>query len=968
MYRKALLKIFLLTILICASQIRAIGQRKPAAILELTESPTNYQVYQRDNVDKCTVTIKGKLFSSGPLILARKSRYKYITNFYPISSLPITLNADSTFEVEVRIPAELREWTFELYHRGQRIVSFENLVCGDVYAVLGQSNATSDLGGPDAEYVMDGYTFNKDYADRYARAVGQGLWGLEAAKESYLWKGWGPAGSIFYDLHHSGGWPLKLQHNIIKNNRIPVGVINAAMSGSSINQHFKNSPPVQILIDADGTIIHKNPEGYNLRQYLLSKLKRAGALHSLKYILWYQGESDGTTSPCKSHYADLLNSLIAEWVQDMPSLQKVFVFQLNTSCLEEAGRGAYAIREAQRQVCISNPMAELIPTSGLSVWQMSNDEVHFNTYNNNPCHYNRLGMEFLANRIHKSLSGLIYKTLDSTSKEVLPNEIKKASLNRKSNQLTLEFTFDIELIDTNDAGQSVSLKDYFFDQDYDPVKISKLVIDHNKLTLHLEDTIRLEKISIYPSAYYNHNKRIYYGPWLSTKDSDLGLPFFADVPVEQGADENPVFMRNWNNLGGGNLGDWNLNSKDLVVSGHFIETVNPEVLLIDKNGKSRLMEFDGHNWQTHFSTTLPQNLTKVWAGDFTGNGRDEILTLGMGLGLYSFDSTGQQQLSHSEPYMQELVKKSSILSGDFDGDGQEDILFIDQANRQVKLYGYTVRNNRYHLSEKLSSLTAPAVLFDYNNSFYSGDFNGDGYDEVLAFGNGAVLSTIKNGQWQWLWSASLYDHFKGWNYPLDIDNLSLLIGELDTNHKGDELMIIGSNHQETGISIYGFNETTKSWSENETHLSKDPYLGDWPLKSDKGRNTAYHLISEGNKPARLLTMREFECGDNWRYEAALYSLRLNLVPTPGDSQAKNKSFYIYPNPASSLLHVESANQATPPTSVRVYTQNGQLIHHHSESFAPNNFLVDVSRFNPGIYFIEIQSETAVETHKFVIVD
>ncbi len=970
MYTNTFIKTFILA-LVFVGGFNSHAQLKPAQILSISESPTDYQVYQRDSTDKCTVTIRGKFFGSGPLLIVRKSRYRYNSKYYRINSFPVAIKADSTFEITIRISAELREWGFSLNVGEKSIASFENILCGDVYVVLGQSNATSDLGGPDASYEQNGDTFDSAYANRYARAVGQGIWGLEAAKSEYQWSGWGPASSIYHDFHHAGGWPLKLQHNIINSQNIPVGIINAALSGSSISEHFKDSDPIPGLNNSDGSIIHNNPEEYNARQYLESKLARAAVTNSLKYIFWYQGESDGVFHLCKSHYVDLLNQLIDEWSTEFPTLERVFVFQLNTSCLTGDNSGAYAVREAQRLVCLNNPKATLIPTSGLSVYHMSNDEVTLHSFDNNPCHYNRYGMEFLADRVHTVLRGLIYNNPEITPREVQANNISRATLNKEENKLLLEFMFDVELIDTNDAEMDVDLKEYFYDQDYDPIAISKLEINKNVVTLSLSDTSRLEKISIYPAAFYNHNKRTYYGPWLQTKGSNLGLPFFADVAIDQTRHANPVFNRTWTNSGLGTIGNWVLYPNDLIIGGQFSKSGPSQLLLIDSLGSSALLEYHSPFWENIIANEhlrFPPNLKGIYKGDFDGNGIDEILTLDKNLSLYSIDSTGAPLHWVSDNGLSASLSESTVLTGDFDGSGTTDILLVNTLKKEIRLLSFNRGNDgQYHLNEDRDHPKIAATPLQYSKRFYSGDFNGDGQDELLAFGEGAVLSTLTNGEWSWLWSANLHDHFKGWNYPLDTDNLTLLVGKLDTSHTGDELMIIGANPKETGISVYGFNPETKNWSENETHLSKDPYLGDWPLKAEKGRNTAYTLIPNGKASESLLTFREFECGGVWRYESGLYNLNLNLAPVKHAPSTPDVNFYIYPNPTSTLLHIESELQAYPPTLVKIYNQNGKLIYQYSEPFTPNNFIVDLSSFRSGIYFIELHSKEATETHKLIII-
>lgn len=949
--------------------IPANAQYKPNLIVSIDSAPTDYQVFQRDSVNKCSVTIKGKYYGKQNLFLARKNRYRYLEQYYTISSIPINVDSDSTFEITVRIGAELREWSFGIKAGEELIAEFKHLICGDVYVVTGQSNATSTLGDVGGSFLTDADTFSSDYADRYARALGQGLWGLEANKSEILWEGWGPASSVYYDKHYSGGWPLALQKKIINQQKIPVGIINAAMSGSTIQEHLANALPVATLID-DGVTIHTNPANYNLREYLLSKLKRAGIANNLKYLLWYQGESDAALQGCSTQYYDLLQSLLTEWQSAFPGLKKVFIYQLNNSCMEPAGTGAYAIREAQRQACLNNPIAELIPTSGMSVFHMTPSEVQHDSYRNAPCHLNRYGMAFIAKRTYQILEGFVYKTSLDTPQNYLPNHIISAQLNDEKNQLIMEFTYNLDVIETNDAGGPAFLKDYFFDQDYDPIKAIDLKIEGNKLVLLLKDKQRLEKVSIYPPAFYLHNKRTYYGPWLKTKGKELTLPYFSDVQIQQSEPENPVFKQLWNRVHSTPQANQPFANLNLVIGGQFTSSSSSEALVLYNNSKLQILQLGSDGWQANINSLdyLKQENKGMWVGDFLGDERDEILLLDERLQLYAADSSGITLLWQSTTELASILNPKKMVVGRFQSGPKNELLSISQFVNQSTAYHFTQAvGGQIQLSSETINSSTPSALLENDTRLHCGDFDGDGKDELLAFGEGVVLFALENKQWEWLWSANVYDHFIGWDYPLDLDNLTLLVGNLDTTHKEDELMVINANPKETEISIYGFNNQDKSWSENETHLSKDPYLGDWPLNSEKWGNTDYKLIPNGTLPDRLLTLREVDCGGMWRYDAGLYNLNIKLAPVGSASQIQNNGFHIFPNPTSKILHVESVKQAISPTSVKIYNQNGALVYKYSERFTPNNFILNLRTLHSGIYFIELQSEAETEMHKLIVI-
>jgi hypothetical protein len=948
--------------------IPANAQYKPNLIVSIDSSPTDYQVFQRDSVNKCSVTIKGKYYGKQNLFLARKNRYRYLEQYYTISSIPINVDSDSTFEITVRIGAELREWSFGIKAGEELIAEFKHLICGDVYVVTGQSNATSTLGDVRGSFLTDADTFNSDYADRYARALGQGLWGLEANKSEMLWEGWGPASSVYYDKHYSGGWPLALQKKIINQQKIPVGIINAAMSGSTIQEHLANALPITTLID-DGVTIHTNPANYNLREYLLSKLKRAGIANNLKYLLWYQGESDAALKGCSTQYYDLLQSLLTEWQSAFPALKKVFIYQLNNSCMEPAGTGAYAIREAQRQACLNNPIAELIPTSGMSVFHMTPSEVQHDSYRNAPCHLNRYGMAFIGKRTYQILEGFVYKTSLDTPQNYLPNHIISAQLNDENNQLIMEFTYNLDVIETNDAGGPAFLKDYFFDQDYDPIKATDLKIEGNKLVLLLKDKQRLEKVSIYPPAFYLHNKRTYYGPWLKTKGKELTLPYFSDVQIQQSEPENPVFKQLWNSANYTPQANQPFANLNLVIGGQFTSSSSSEALVLYNNSKLQLLQLGSDGWQANISLDyLKQENKGIWVGDFLGDERDEILLLDERLQLYGADSSGITLLWQSTTELASILNPKKMVVGRFQSGIKNELLSINPFVNQSTVYHFTQAvGGQIQLSSETINSSTPSALLENDTRLHCGDFDGDGYSEILSFGAGTNLIALRNSQWYHLWNAGYSNHLSGWGHPIQHDSLQILVGDLDISRPGDELLILGTNQYQSGISVHAFDSKNQNWTDGSTYYSKDLSLGDWPLQTTIGQKTNYVLIPSNMQADRILVLKETVCSGLKKHHTALYDMAIHLNPTSTNSNSINTSwFHVYPNPSSHHIYLESKKPQS-ETELSIYSLSGALIYQHKERFSPDNFVVDVSYLQNGFYLLKLQSAERSETFKLNIV-
>lgn len=91
-----------------------------------------------------------------------------------------------------------------------------------------------------------------------------------------------------------------------------------------------------------------------------------------------------------------------------------------------------------------------------------------------------------------------------------------------------------------------------------------------------------------------------------------------------------------------------------------------------------------------------------------------------------------------------------------------------------------------------------------------------------------------------------------------------------------------------------------------------------------------------------------------------YLIENASVPTLGISEQEISSFTIFPNPANSIIQIQSKNQFTEISIVNVL---GETV--YSEVLNTTNKSVDISTFNTGIYFIKLKSRNNISTHKII---
>ena len=171
-------------------------------------------------------------------------------------------------------------------------------------------------------------------------------------------------------------------NQIVTANSIPVAIINAAFGGQAISFFQRN--------DANHSDLSTN---YGR---LLSRLQRAGLAGAVRTVLFYQGESD--KNDAAAHQAGF-TALRSDWLQDYPSLEKLYVFQvretnLSGPCTNDVTRFNVDLRNRQRLFADQFPNLTLMSTTGLD----GHEGCHFNFTNG----YESLGFN-IARMVQRDL-------------------------------------------------------------------------------------------------------------------------------------------------------------------------------------------------------------------------------------------------------------------------------------------------------------------------------------------------------------------------------------------------------------------------------------------------------------------------------------------------------------------------------------------------------------------------------------
>ena len=275
----------------------------PYGAATLTSGPQPLHFYPRDvATNTCSFTINAGTFGVANAIQVAVAR----------DGLPYSEASTSgpPYALEVSIEAGLYRYDVTLsWDNGtgwwKPSETIEDIVCGDVYLINGQSNAVALDYHNESLGDLEVNPFVRSYgsAAKDPSVVSDGAFGLAVAQTGY------GHGSI-------GQWGLRLANQLKDTQSLPILVINGAFGGTKVAQHQRN--------DAEPSDVS------TIYGRLLWRVQQAGVAGAVRAIFWHQGESDGKLAYGK--YLDLWTAMYDAWLEDYPNLEAIYPFQVRNGC------------------------------------------------------------------------------------------------------------------------------------------------------------------------------------------------------------------------------------------------------------------------------------------------------------------------------------------------------------------------------------------------------------------------------------------------------------------------------------------------------------------------------------------------------------------------------------------------------------------------------------------------------------
>ncbi len=447
-----------------------------------TNIPQHLQFFPRGSDDSSRFLIAGSLHAPGfdsmyveffqnDILIGRSSAALVYNNGGASFSFPGSIHAERS-EYAIRVGVLRQGFDSILAYR-------DSLVCGDAYLVSGQSNA------------FVGYSY-QDSLNEFCRTLGisdnhntkDTLWSVAQS----VGVGWGNC---------IGAWAYQMAHMITDSLQLPVCILDGATLGGFIQEHLRDdSDPLNM-----GT-----PYGD-----LLYRAQKAHVDHAVKAFLWDQGEWD-TDFEYYSNFLLLRNA----WLEDYPSLQKIYVIQIRPiSC--KGGGDQRPLKELQRHFADSLP--------GIVVHASAAIPQYFD------CHFGDTGYTAWGTQMYHLIGRDFYQRTDTV--DIASPNVREAFYTTPAHD-TLELVFspaDCHLTVTPDTvigGMLRRMKDYLYLNDSIGMVQSIRAVG-NTLFLAVTNPFATS-ITYLPDAVYPDDSVIYEGPWI-VNARGVGAFIWYDLPI-----------------------------------------------------------------------------------------------------------------------------------------------------------------------------------------------------------------------------------------------------------------------------------------------------------------------------------------------------------------------------------------------------------------------------------------------------
>lgn len=447
------------------------------------EQPEDNQFIARDAPNRGGLQF-GSLVYAGTLADAADSVFlRVFADDKLFATETAKLAADKKYALSVKLNLGLIKYRTEFGSKtGDKeavLHTAKNIVCGDAYLIIGQSNAVANDFGKENPLVPSEWvrTFGATAGDPNGSRLK--LWANAEARS--------PGGNS-----EIGYWGMELGRRLVESEKIPICIINGAVGGTRIDQHQRNN-----VDPTDVSTIYG-------RQ--LWRVQQAKLTHGIRAVIWHQGENDqGADGPTGGYgyetYLQFFVDLAASWKEDYPNIQHYYAFQIwPKSCSMGINGSDNRLREVQRTLPKMFSYMSVISTLGIKP--------------PGGCHFPAAGYAEFARFLHPMMQYHLYH------RHVMgfnpPNLQRAFFTSTQRDELILEFDYQIKWSDA-----LVSQ----FHLDGEPKQVVAGSANGSRITLKLKGPTKSPTVTYLDSVDWSPDNLLY-------GQSGLAALTFCDVPIE----------------------------------------------------------------------------------------------------------------------------------------------------------------------------------------------------------------------------------------------------------------------------------------------------------------------------------------------------------------------------------------------------------------------------------------------------
>ena len=240
----------------------------------------------------------------------------------------------------------------------------------------------------------------------------------------------------------------------------------------------------------------------------------------------------------------------------------------------------------------------------------------------------------------------------------------------------------------------------------------------------------------------------------------------------------------------------------------------------------------------------------------------------------------------------------------------------------------------------------------------TGGFNNTGNDVWSATNNPyEYLTTTATGAAQFNDDSALDAKIIWHNIPSQMQPNETFNATIVVRNEGNERWNAANNFK------FGENENLDATLFGPNRYTIDDTQDEIPIYDGifRGRVKTFNLtVIAPNTPGVYQTnWGMLQEGNTWFGDTLMLPITVTLA-TGINSNNIDNNISIYPNPASSMLNIDSENIFT---TIEVYNVSGQLILEKTTANT-NKYLLDIKQLEKGFYILKVYSKNAVKSFKF----